>query len=255
MYQGRYFVADFFGRVFSLGLTIAPNGEAQVTDAIDHTAELGSPRLISTFGRGQDGELYFSSFTGGRILKIVPSTAEAPAPPVSTTSEVSGSTVRISWQNGATGGSPTSFVLEAGSQPGAANLLVTSAPFSPLVVEGVPNGLYYVRVRAVNALGVSQPSNEVEVLVGCIAPPAAPTAPVATVSGNTVSLQWTAAAQAASYIVEAGSAPGLADFAAIPSTTTSLGGAVPSGTYYVRVRGVNQCGTGTASEEIVVTVP
>ncbi len=255
MYQGRYFVADFFGRVFSLGLSIAPSGEAQVTDAIDHTAELGSPRLISTFGRGLDGELYYASFVGGRILRIAPSTIEAPAPPVSATSEVSGSTVRISWQNGATGGSPTSFVLEAGSQPGAANLLVTSAPFSPLVVEGVPNGLYYVRVRAVNALGTSAPSNEVEVLVGCIAPPAAPPAPVATVSGNTVALQWTAAAQATSYIVEAGSAPGLADFAAIPAGTTSLGGPVPPGTYYVRVRAVNQCGTGTPSEEIVVTVP
>ena len=70
-----------------------------------------------------------------------------------------------------------------------------------------------------------------------------------------MALQWTAAAQATSYIVEAGSAPGLADFAAIPAGTTSLGGPVPPGTYYVRVRGVNQCGTGTPSEEIVVTVP
>src|SRR5690606_24183178 len=39
-YQGRYFLADYFGRIFSLGLAIAPSGEAQVTDYLDHTAEL-----------------------------------------------------------------------------------------------------------------------------------------------------------------------------------------------------------------------
>lgn len=253
-YRGRYFVADYFGKVFSLGLATTPGG-AQVTDVLDHSAELGSPRLISTFGRGNDGELYFTSFIGGRVMKIVTSPPEPPSAPQNPVSEVSGSTVRISWQNGPTGGSPTSFVLEAGSGSGLANLLVTGAASSPLVVNGVPNGLYFVRVRAVNDLGTSAPSDELQVQVGCTAPPTAPAAPTVQISGRTVSLQWAAATGATGYLLEAGSAPGLSNLASIPTSTPSLAGDVLPNVYHVRVHAINPCGTSAPSEEIVVTVP
>jgi glucose/arabinose dehydrogenase len=72
-FRGRYFFADFTqGRVWSLALTIDPSTrEASASDAREHTAELGGPFNVSSFGVDADGELYLVSYSAGRILKIV----------------------------------------------------------------------------------------------------------------------------------------------------------------------------------------
>ncbi len=60
-FRGRYFFADYSGRVWSLALTIDGSGEARASDRREHTAELGGgPVLgsISSFGVDADGELY-----------------------------------------------------------------------------------------------------------------------------------------------------------------------------------------------------
>jgi len=81
----------------------------------------------------------------------------------------------------------------------------------------------------------------------------------AVVTGNLVSLAWEASASpGAQVVIEAGSAPGLADLARL---TAPVGGlsidvpSVPAGTYFVRVRAVNAAGTSDPSNEIVVRVP
>jgi hypothetical protein len=86
---------------------------------------------------------------------------------------------------------------------------------------------------------------------------AAPTNLVATVTGTTVSLRWTAAADPAvvNYMIEVGNAPGLANFGRYPSFGTSFEGAAPNGTYYVRVRSVDAQGAeSAATNEVTVTV-
>jgi glucose/arabinose dehydrogenase len=256
VYRGRYFVADFFGGIYSLGLTFDAQGEARVADVMVHTAELGSPGLISTFGRGLDGELYFSSLAGGRIFRIVPDTSAIPAAPHAFVSTVSGSTVRLEWQPAA-GALVLSYVLEAGSAPGLSDLLVVETTTPGLLAPGVPPGLYFVRVRASNAAGLSPPSTELAIRVGCGGPPLVPSGLSGSVGGGgVVSLSWLALAEPASYIVEAGSAPGLTDLASIPvGAATNVSGSVAAGTYHVRVRGVTACGLTPASNEIVVTVP
>jgi hypothetical protein len=78
---------------------------------------------------------------------------------------VSGGTVVLAWLPGANG--PTSYVVEAGSSPGLANLANSDVGLTTtLTATGVGAGTYYVRMRARNACGVSGPSNEVVVRVG-----------------------------------------------------------------------------------------
>ena len=61
---------------------------------------------------------------------------------------------------------PTSYVVEAGSVSGAANLaVIDTGSVSPILMATAPPGTYFVRVRARNACGLSGPSNQVVVIV------------------------------------------------------------------------------------------
>ena len=69
-YNGRYFFADFFTRVWSTALT--PNGSGGViaTDLRDHTADLGTIGNISSFGVDAAGDVYLVSWSLGRIFRL-----------------------------------------------------------------------------------------------------------------------------------------------------------------------------------------
>ena len=85
--------------------------------------------------------------------------------------------------------------------------------------------------------------------------PAAPERPAFTVSGGIVTLQWEAAPSALDYVVEAGSAPGLADLYNAPvGPGTFLTTPAPPGRYYVRVRARGAGGTSEPSTEMVIDV-
>jgi hypothetical protein len=118
--------------------------------------------------------------------------------------------------------------------------------------------VYFVRVHARRTDGVSGPSNEVSfalVPFGCNAVPLAPGELSGTVGADAASLEWGPAIGASSYFIEAGSRSGAADIATLDMRNRlSLDTAAPPGRYYVRVRGVNSCGRGTASNEVVLTV-
>lgn len=77
-------------------------------------------------------------------------------------------------------------------------------------------------------------------------------------AGGKVALSWGAAGGAhTSYMLEAGTAAGTADALAVDtgSATAYEQTQVKSGTYYVRVRATNRCGSSPASNEVVVVVP
>ena len=71
-----------------------------------------------------------------------------------------------------------------------------------------------------------------------------------------MTLRWTAPAGTPpdGYVLEAGSATGLADLVSVRlgSQTSYAAAAPPPGTYYVRVRAVNGRGAGEPSNEVVI---
>jgi hypothetical protein len=93
---------------------------------------------------------------------------------------------------------------------------------------------------------------------GPCAPPDAPTNLAIAASGLNAQLSWLppASGGVTQYVLEAGSYAGGVNLANTPvGNVTSLGATAPAGTYYVRVRGQNACGSGGASNEVVVTLP
>jgi len=257
-YRGRYFVADSVtGIVGSVGFRVDPaTGEATLVDAVDHTAELGgSVGSVVSFGRDRDGELYLVTL-GGRIVRIV--SADLPGPPTGLQATVAGRTVSLRWTAPASGGAPSGYRLEAGNGPGLANLATIGTGLAPgLDVGGVPDGTYFVRVRAERGGIVGPASNEVQVVVNACPVPGAPTALAFSVAGNrVVTLTWGAASGASGYVLEAGSAPGLANLAVLLlSGGTSTAVSAPPGRYFVRARAVNGCGAGPSSNEVEILVP
>jgi predicted phage tail protein len=174
---------------------------------------------------------------------------------------VSGSTVLLRWRPAISGARPTGYVLEAGSTPGDSNVFVLplgdlSASFTARNVKG---GTYFVRVRASNAGGASDASNEAKVVVGdCTAPPSAPSGLSFSLIGSAVVLTWEASKSGpTSYIIETetgsdGTSPGVVDTGSLKTTFTAED--VPPGTYFVRVRARNACGGSARSEKVTVVV-
>jgi hypothetical protein len=203
------------------------------------------------------------SVTLGVVLALSTSVfAIAPGPPQNLAANVSGNTVTLTWNVPSTGGVPAGYLVQASLSPGGAPIVSLPVSGTSLVVNQVPVGVYYVRVRAVNIDGTSDASNEVIASVpsgpGCTAPPNAPTNLAATVVGSLVTLSWTApvgGCAADAYSVQAGSAPGLTDIAILNvGAATSLSVVAPAGRYYVRVVALNASGGSVGSVEIVVNV-
>jgi hypothetical protein len=151
--------------------------------------------------------------------------------------------------------------LTAGGPPTLANF-ATGNLATGLTATGVAAGTYFVRVLAANAAGVGPASSEITVIVvgpvACTAPPPPPANLVGFVTGSTVTLGWSPSTGGpTSYVVEAGSASGLADLATADTGSTAGSATftgVGRGTYFVRIRGKNACGSSGASNEIQIVV-
>ena len=107
------------------------------------------------------------------VLLLVSSAAPCNGPPGAPgwlRASTSGSTVRLSWSTA--GGTPTSYVIEAGSSTSLANLASfdTGGVATTFTASGVAIGTYFVRVRGKNSCGIGPASNEVALAVTANSP-------------------------------------------------------------------------------------
>lgn len=180
----------------------------------------------------------------------------APLAPGPLTFTTAGATATLAWRAAATA---SGYLLEAGRSSGAVDLGTFQLPNSTTAAGSPPLGVYYLRLRAANACGVSPVSNEVAVtLDGTVPLPAPPTGVVTAVTGNVVSVAWTpptSGGTPAGYQVEGGNVRGgVIAVATTPVPVLVVPGA-PSGTYYIRVRSFNAAGVGSATADVTVVVP
>jgi hypothetical protein len=101
------------------------------------------------------------SAPSAEVMIVVGGVPSPPGAPNFTVASATGRTVTLTWV-APSFGSPTGYIIEAGSATGLSNLAVVNTRSTATTVSfsGVPPGTYYIRLRAVNALGASVVSNE-----------------------------------------------------------------------------------------------
>jgi Metallo-peptidase family M12B Reprolysin-like/Bacterial Ig domain len=216
------------------------------------------------FARVKAVNVYGTSVSSPEVsVNVVPPNPR-PGPPAGLTASFSGRTISIVWTAPTTGDPVTNYLLEVGSAPGLSNLLVVPmGPGLSFVAPGVPDGMYWLRVRGSNAAGLGVPSSDLGVVMssagGCVGLPYAPVMQAPSVSGSLLSLSWNAPAGTvapSSYVLFAGSGPGRADLAVLDlgSTATTFAANAPPGTYFLRVAGRSACGVGATSNDTTAAV-
>ncbi len=216
-------------------------------------------RSVSTMGSGVGSP-------AGWHVDIAPI---APRPPENLSAATRGARVTLNWAAGTGdlapftpappgGTAAMTHIVTASLTPGgpAVATIDTTSPDTTWSVDAPP-GHYWLRVAARNQFGTSAPSSEVMVRVSPSAP-GPPTAARVVVSGNSVHLEWQAPVggwPATSYLLEAGTAPGLSNVGALPVSGTTFDAVVPPGRYYVRVRAVNAYGASVPGDEVILDVP
>ena len=188
----------------------------------------------------------------------VAATNPVPGAPIGFASNVSGSTVTVSWSPPSSGGTVTSYDIEGGSSPGSAAYGHLTVAQSPQVFTNVPNGIFYLRVRAVGPAGASTPSADAVATVGALcAPPGISTLSTG-MAGPTITLNWTTPSGTGpfTYVLAVGSGAGASNLGVYPmGGTNTVTATPPAGTYFVRVIAASACGVGGASSDLIVTVP
>src|SRR5262249_19014932 len=214
------------------------------TPPTEYRIEAGSAPGLSDLAAFNTGNAFTSFFTtvsgsgtffvrvravaGGVIsnpsneIVVTLESSALPLAPILFSPQVVGSTVTLSWFLPSGSPAATSYIIQASSKAGGPPDLAnfaTGNTATSITATGVVPGTYFVRILAANNAGVGPASSEVSFIVlgtgPCTAAPSAPANLVSIVNGSTVTLGWSPSASGSptSYVIEAGSATGLANLA------------------------------------------
>jgi glucose/arabinose dehydrogenase len=158
--NGRYFFADFVsGRVFSLGLHLSDDGDAEAGELREHTAALGGRDvlgMVSTFGVDHDGEILVANYMAGTIVRVIPDPAVAPTPP-EVQAEFADEEVHLTLSAPSID-DVVSFLVEL-TAPGQPTQRIDVGRRTLVTVAVTPE--MCVRVRTVGRFGVGPPSSRI----------------------------------------------------------------------------------------------
>ena len=217
-------------------------------DGLIHDIELVDTRLILAGGFD-----FTTSTPSPGLAMFNMGTPTVPGAPQNLQASVVGNQVTFQWAAPSGGAAVVSYLLEAGFSPGATVISVPLANVTSFSVMA-PDGVFFVRVRAVGVTGPGAPSNEVQIAIPSCSPLAAPSPLVGTAAGGVVSLTWQPVA-GATYEIDAGTSAGASDVGSFPvGTVTTFSTAAPPGTYFVRVRAVGACGSSPPTNEVMLSV-
>lgn len=148
--------------VLEAGSSSGATDIATLTFPASQTSVSGDVPPGTYFLRMQTANACGESATSSEIFFTVGSASTIPPAPTGLTANVTGSLVAVQWtpSPGAAG-----YVVEVGSGPGLANIATLPLSATNFFVNGVPNGIYYLRVRAGSVAGLSAPSSDVVIVV------------------------------------------------------------------------------------------
>lgn len=217
---------------------------------------------VRVVSNGQFGQstITLQATSGGQTTTatfvVTVSQSVVAGPPQNLTAVVTRNRVTFTWAPPASAGVEpvSSYRIEAGFGPGQTAAVLPAGNVTSYTVFTAPDGVFFVRVRAQTAAGLSTASNEIQIATGQAAPPLAPQSLLATVQGTAIALQWTENPNGpviGAYYLLAGSAPGLTDIGVLPlpATARTFTAVAPPGTYFVRIAAVNAAGIGAPSNE------
>jgi predicted phage tail protein len=105
------------------------------------------------------------------VTLVFPGGCPVPNAPYGLVAQVVRRDVTLFWSRPNGGGVPTRYDIEAGALPFQTFVIATVGSSSNMVTAtNVPSGTYYVRVRAANVCGRSEPSAAIEVRVPITVP-------------------------------------------------------------------------------------
>lgn len=167
----------------------------------------------------------------------------------------------LTWEPPAVHPEGVNYVLLVSDRPGGFRIRVhvgSVLSYTRSLASESP-GTIYLRMVAMNGFGESPPSNEVTLIWGP-SPPGPPQAPVAALSGTSVTVSWLPPATGepfTNYTVHLSDYPGASTFrfstGGATSLTLPLAGAAP-GLYYFHITAWNAFGEGPRSEIASVTI-